>query len=84
MDSPMDRVLPLAAIGAKHGKTPGQVVLRWLIELGLVAIPRSANPSRIAQNINIFDFALTSDEVAAISALDSGAERGVDSDTEGH
>ena len=74
----------LAAIGAKHGKTPGQVVLRWLIELGLVAIPRSANPSRIAQNINIFDFALTSDEVAAISALDSGAERGVDSDTEGH
>lgn len=74
----------LAAIGAKHGKTPGQVVLRWLIELGVVAIPRSANPSRIAQNLNIFDFALTSDEVAAISALDSGAERGVDSDTEGH
>jgi 2,5-diketo-D-gluconate reductase A len=74
----------LAALAAKYGKTPGQVVLRWLIELGVVAIPRSANPGRIAQNIDIFDFALTGDEVASISALDTGAERGVDSDREGH
>jgi len=74
----------LAAIAAKYGKTPGQVVLRWHIELGLVAIPKSANAERIAQNIDIFDFALTSDEVAAISALDTGAEPGVDSDTGGH
>ena len=74
----------LAALAAKYGKTPGQVVLRWLIELGVVAIPRSANPGRIAQNIDVFDFALTSDEVASISALDTGAEQGVDSDKEGH
>ena len=74
----------LANIGAKYGKTPGQVVLRWHIELGVVAIPRSANPSRIAQNINIFDFELTSDEIAAISALDTGEEQGVDSDKAGH
>ena len=74
----------LVAIAAKYGKTPGQVVLRWHIELGTVAIPRSANPSRIAQNIDIFDFVLTSDEVAAISALDTGEEQGVDSDTMGH
>jgi 2,5-diketo-D-gluconate reductase A len=74
----------LAALAAKYGKTPGQIVLRWHIELGLVAIPKSANPKRIAQNIDIFDFALTSDEVASISALDTGNEQGVDSDTGGH
>jgi 2,5-diketo-D-gluconate reductase A len=74
----------LAAIAAKYGKTPGQVVLRWHIELGIVAIPRSANPSRIAQNIDIFDFMLTSDEIAAISALDTGKEPRVDSDETGH
>ena len=74
----------LEAIGAKYNKTPGQVVLRWHIELGIVAIPRSANPGRIAQNINIFDFELTSDEIAAISALDTGEEQGVDSDKTGH
>ncbi len=72
----------LAALAAKYGKTPGQVVLRWHIELGVVAIPRSANPVRIAQNIDIFDFALTSDELAAITALDTG--EGVDSDKAGH
>ena len=55
-----------------------------LLGLGVVAIPRSANPGRIAQNIDVFDFALTGDEVASISALDTGAEPGVDSDTEGH
>jgi 2,5-diketo-D-gluconate reductase A len=71
-------------IGAKYGKTPGQVVLRWHIELGLVAIPRSSNPARIAQNIDIFDFVLTGDEIAAISALDTGESRRVDSDIEGH
>jgi 2,5-diketo-D-gluconate reductase A len=74
----------LAAIGAKYGKTPGQVVLRWHIEHGVVAIPRSANPGRIAQNIDIFDFALTADEVATVSALDTGEEQGVDSDKTGH
>jgi 2,5-diketo-D-gluconate reductase A len=73
-----------ATIAAKYGKTPGQVVLRWHIELGNVAIPRSANPGRIAQNIDIFDFMLTADEVSAISALDTGEEPRVDSDTEGH
>ena len=74
----------LAAIGANYGKTPGQVVIRWHLELGTVAIPRSANPGRIAQNIDIFNFGLTSDEIATISALDTGEEQGVDSDTMGH
>jgi 2,5-diketo-D-gluconate reductase A len=74
----------LMAIATKYDKTPAQVVLRWHIELGVVAIPRSANPSRIAENIDIFDFALTEDETAAISALDTGEEPRVDSDTTGH
>ena len=74
----------LATLAAKYGKTPAQVVLRWDIELGLVAIPRSSNPERLAQNIDIFDFTLTAGEVAAISALDTGAERRADSDTSGH
>jgi len=59
-------------------------VLRWHIELGIVTIPRSANPDRIAQNIDIFDFELGTDEIAAISALDTGEEQGVDSDKAGH
>jgi 2,5-diketo-D-gluconate reductase A len=74
----------LATIAEKYGKTPGQVVLRWHIELGIVAIPRSSNPRRIAQNIDIFDFALTNDEIASISSLDTGNEPGVDSDKSGH
>jgi 2,5-diketo-D-gluconate reductase A len=74
----------LAEIGARYGKTPAQIVLRWNIELGIVTIPRSSNPGRLAQNLDVFDFALTTDELAAISALDTGAEKRVDSDTMGH
>lgn len=74
----------LASLAEKYGKTPAQVVLRWHIELGNVTIPRSANPRRIAENINIFDFSLTDDEVAAISAFDTGEEPRVDSDLSGH
>ena len=74
----------LATIAARYGKTPAQVVLRWFMELGIVAIPRSSNPERLAQNIDIFDFTLTADEVDAISALDTGAEKRVDSDLTGH
>lgn len=74
----------LATIGARYGKTPAQIVLRWNVELGLVTIPRSSNPARLAQNLDIFDFTLTADEVAAISALDTGTEPRADSDTMGH
>jgi 2,5-diketo-D-gluconate reductase A len=74
----------LTAIGAKYGKTSAQVVLRWDIELGIATIPRSSNPGRLAQNLDIFDFTLTADEIAAISALDTGAEKRADSDTGGH
>ncbi len=74
----------LARIAAKHDKTASQIVLRWHIQLGIVPIPRSTNPERLAQNLNVFDFALSADEIAAISALDTGAARRMDSDTGGH
>ena len=53
-----------------HGKTPGQVVLRWHVQQdGMVAIPRTSRPERLAENAAIFDFALSDEEMAAISAL---------------
>jgi diketogulonate reductase-like aldo/keto reductase len=65
-------------LAAKHGKTPAQVVLRWHIEHGFCAIPKSVKPHRIAENFDIFDFALSPDEVAAIDALDKGTRGGPD------
>ncbi len=74
--------LPLLTdLAKKHGKTPAQIVLRWHTQLGLVAIPKSANPGRIKENCSIFDFELSPVEVSAISALDRGARLGPDPDT---
>lgn len=74
----------LAAIAKKHGKTPGQIVLRWHVQEGLVAIPKSANPQRMKENLDVFDFALDDDDLSAIDTLDEGADAGVDSDVQGH
>jgi 2,5-diketo-D-gluconate reductase A len=74
----------ITELAARYAKSPAQVVLRWHMELGLAAVPRSTNPARIAENIDIFDFRLTPDDVAAISALDRGESAARDSDTEGH
>jgi diketogulonate reductase-like aldo/keto reductase len=63
-------------LAAKHGKTPAQVVLRWHIEHGFCAIPKSVKPHRIAENIDIFDLQLTADEIAAVDALDTGVRGG--------
>ncbi len=74
----------VTAVAAAHGKSATQVVLRWHLQLGLVAIPKSADPGRIAENIDIFDFELTQEQVAAISALDRGDGTLTDSDVFGH
>ena len=71
----------VVALAAKYGKTPAQIVLRWHIEHGLSAIPKSVRPERIAENIDIFDFVLTDDEVAAIDALDTGVRAGRNPET---
>ncbi|GAA0921203.1 aldo/keto reductase [Virgisporangium aurantiacum] len=71
-------------LAERHGRTPAQVVLRWHMDLGLTAVPKSSDPTRLKQNLDIFDFALSADEVAAISALDRGDAAGADSDAFGH
>jgi 2,5-diketo-D-gluconate reductase A len=65
----------LTSIGEAHGKSVAQVVLRWLTQRGVVAIPKSVRPERMAQNIDIFDFELSADELARIAALDTGASQ---------
>ena len=67
-------------IAQRHGRTPAQIVLRWHIELGVVVFPKSVTPARIAENIDIFDFALSDTEVAALTALDTGTRIGPDPD----
>jgi diketogulonate reductase-like aldo/keto reductase len=65
-------------LAAKYQKTPAQIVLRWHIEHGVSAIPKSVKPHRIAENFDVFDFALTPEEVTAIDALDTGVRGGPD------
>lgn len=74
----------ITEIAQRHGKSPAQIVLRWHIELGLVPVPRSSNSERLAQNLQIFDFALTADEIQTLSALDRGEAAAADSDKVGH
>jgi len=70
----------LKTIGAKYGKSAAQVILRWNIDLGIVAIPKSVTPSRIRDNINIFDFSLTAGEIASIDALNQDQRIGPNPD----
>jgi diketogulonate reductase-like aldo/keto reductase len=65
-------------LAAKYGKSPAQIILRWQIQIGTCPIPKSVRPERIAENIDIFNFALAADEVQAISALDTGERGGPD------
>jgi diketogulonate reductase-like aldo/keto reductase len=60
----------LAAIAATHGLTVPQVVLRWMLQRGVVTIPKSVTPSRIAENADLYGFELSTDEMAAINAMD--------------
>jgi 2,5-diketo-D-gluconate reductase A len=70
----------IRAIAAQHGKTPAQVMLRWHLQQGRSAIPKSTNPGRIAENVDVFDFELSDDELARIDALDTGKRGGPDPD----
>jgi 2,5-diketo-D-gluconate reductase A len=63
----------LVEIAAAHDRSVAQVVLRWLTERGVVVIPKSVRPERMAENLDIFDFELTDDEMTRIAALDTGA-----------
>ncbi|WP_323183906.1 aldo/keto reductase [Streptomyces canus] len=71
----------IVAIARKHDRTPAQVVLRWHLQLGNVVIPKSVTPSRIKENIEVFDFSLDSEDLAAISALNEDRRLGPDPST---
>ncbi len=65
----------LRAIADKHGKGVGQIILRWHLEQGLIVIPRSKTPAHIDANLEVFDFALDADDMAAIAAMDDAGGR---------
>lgn len=68
----------LARIGEAHGKSVAQVVLRWLLQSGIIAIPKSVNKERIIENFNVFDFELSPKEIETIGNLDSGKSLFID------
>jgi len=71
----------ITGIAAERERTPAQVVLRWHVQLGHVVIPKSVTQARIEENLGIFDFHLTDDDMAAIETLDRGERTGPDPDT---
>ncbi len=70
----------IVRIAEEHGRTPAQIVLRWHLQLGIAAIPKSVRPERIAENFDVFDFTLTDNELDSISSLDTGTRAGADPD----
>jgi 2,5-diketo-D-gluconate reductase A len=71
-------------LAERLGRTPAQVVLRWHVQQGLVAIPKSASPERMRDNLAIFDFALADADLAELATLSKGPDAGVDSNHDGH
>lgn len=69
---------PVQAVAARVGKSPAQVILRWHLQLGVSVIPRSTRAAGLAENLDLFDFALTEDEMAAMATLDEGRRCGPD------
>lgn len=74
----------VTALAAKYGKTPGQIVLRWHVQQGLVPIPKASSREHLAENLAVFDFALEETEIADLSALNAGESGILDSDSFGH
>lgn len=74
----------ITSIARAHSRTPGQVVLRWHVQHGLIAIPKTVSPARLAENLAVFDFDLTDADLEAIATLTLGPDAGVDSDVDGH
>jgi 2,5-diketo-D-gluconate reductase A len=71
----------LAAIAAKHGRSSAQVMIRWHLQQGLIVLPKSVTPARIAENIDVFGFELDAEDMAAIATLENGQRTGPDPDT---
>ena len=71
----------IVTVARRHGKTPAQVILRWHVQSGLIVIPKSVTPERIRENLGLFDFELSENEMRAIDDLDAGKRIGSDPDT---
>ena len=71
----------LTEIGAKHGKSAAQTALRWNVQRGVVIIPKSTHRERMEENFNIWDFSLSDEDMAAITALDLGHSEIIDHST---
>lgn len=71
----------ILGLAQKYGKSPAQIVLRWHIEQDIVVIPKSVTPSRIRENIDVFDFELAADDMDAIGELNNGRRTGLDPET---
>jgi 2,5-diketo-D-gluconate reductase A len=74
----------VVAIAERHERTAAQILLRWQVEQGFVTCPKSSDPARQAQNLNIFDFALSTEEMASLNALDRPDPEMFDADSFGH
>jgi 2,5-diketo-D-gluconate reductase A len=74
----------IEGVAERVGRTPGQVVLRWHLQLGLAVIPKSSDPARIRSNADVWDFALSEEDMTTISGLDQGEGAATDSDAFGH
>jgi 2,5-diketo-D-gluconate reductase A len=70
----------LGALAERHGRSPAQIVLRWHIQLGNIVFPKSVTPERIQENIDVFDFELSADDMAVVDSLDTGTRKGPDPD----
>ncbi|CAB4873074.1 MAG: aldo/keto reductase [Actinobacteria bacterium] len=70
----------IGSIADKHGRTPAQVMIRWHLQIGNIVLPKSITPSRIKENIAVFDFSLDDADLAAIATLESGRRTGPDPD----
>ena len=70
----------LGTLAERYGKTPAQVVLRWHVQLGNIVFPKSMRPERMRENIDVFDFELSDDDMQAVSGLDTGTRMGPDPD----
>ncbi len=79
-DGPVLDDQSITGLSEKYGKTAAQVVLRWHLQQGNIVFPKSTTPSRIKENIDVFDFELSDDDVATINELDRGTRTGPDPD----
>ena len=68
----------LAEIGREKGKTPAQVIVRWILQTGVATIPKTVSPGRMVENSDVFDFELAAEEMEAIASLERGERWGAD------